>query len=134
MIDDFAKQDMVRGVSLDDVFTRPEIGTPEENEGEAMVQAMLDSIQAMYSDTSPKELEGCYVYKLIYGDRAYYPVKDTLRPLNTGWIIFQDALNEAEIAWITLPAKQQQPVYYWVPDASSEASESVVENYGLKVA
>jgi hypothetical protein len=121
MIDDFAKQDMVRGVSLDDVFTRPEVGTPEENEGRDMVDAMVASIQAMYSDTSPKELEGYYVHRIIYGDRVYYPVKDTLRPLNTGWIIFQDALNESEVAWITLPAKQQQPIYYWVPNEETAA-------------
>lgn len=126
MIDDFAKQDIVRGVSLDDVF-KSETELPAATEEE-----MMDALKAVLStayDTSPKELDGYYVYKIIYADRHYYPVKGSLRALNTGWIIFQCALAQTEGAtpvYYTLPAAQVQPVYQWLKEESEMAQAPAI--------
>lgn len=133
MIDDFAKQDIVRGVSLDDVFARGTEVPPSTTEEDEMMDALTALMMRGY-DTSPAELDGYYVYKIIAGDRHYYPAKGTLRTLNTGWIIFQCALAQtggAAPIYYTLPAVQQQPVYQWLKE--EEPAEEQV-NYGLRVA
>lgn len=133
MIDDFAKQDVYRGSRLDEVFKRAtEVpGTTREEE------EMMDALKAMMSasyETSPSEIDGYYVFKIIVGDRNYYPVKGTLRTLNTGWIIFQCAVTPSyrEPIYYTLPARQQQPVYEWRKEEEEPAEEKA--NYGLMVA
>lgn len=125
MIDDFAKQDMYRGTRLDDVFKQAGEALAEDTpEGDDMMDALTSVIREAFQSSSPVELDGYYVYKIITSDRAYYPAKGTLRTLPTGWIIFACALAHSEgtpPVYYTLPAAQQQPVYQWLKEEGEVA-------------
>lgn len=121
MIDEFAKQNTARGLTIEDVFKQAadELAAATD-EGDNMMAALEAVVQAI-TESIP-ELDGYYVYKVIVGDRHYYPVEGTLRLLATGDLIFASALRGEgdEPTYYTVPSALR-PIFYWLPSASGRA-------------
>lgn len=122
MIDEFAKQSTARPVTVEDVFNRAAEELADDNDARTAMMEALEAVVQAITESIP-ELDGYYVYKMIVGDRVYYPVEGTLRLLATGDLIFASALTEEgdKPTYYTVPSALR-PIFHWLPsEAIAEA-------------
>lgn len=120
MIDEFAKFDGSERLSLDDVFK--DLGTTEDG---GFWDELGEALQKYIDASATPELDGYFPYKLIVGDRHYYPRVDTLRKLSTGWVIFVDELtspDDQKPCYVTVQHSVITAIY-WLPKREDEAEE-----------
>jgi hypothetical protein len=128
-IDEFIKVDDTRGMNLDDVFGSSTTPTEEADSEEAALGRILELLKPERPPL-PAELEGYYPYRLLIGDRYFYPRKGTLRLSSPYDVIFVDELytddEDVKPTYMTVPLKNVVGTT-WAYDDDAPGNEEMLK-------